>query len=329
MTQTALCIIAGLIMFAGTTASPGEQRPVWPPAPDQPRVEFLQEIRCADLQLKSGFFGKIKKVLGGKADDMQIAYPFDILVQGNSLYMTCQDLPALVKVDLKKRTYQLFGGGRNQLQSPIALCATGDTVFMTDSQSGSVYRMIDEKLEPFITEGLNRPTGIAVTGNSRQLYVVDTGDHTIKVFDLTGGFLRTIGRRAEQESGLNYPTFAVGAPGGDILVNDALNFHIKRFDGNDQLTEVIGREGDGPGAFARPKGVAVDSRGHVYVVDNLFDNIQVFDRQGRVLLVIGSGGQQPGEFWSPGGIDIANDTIYVADTFNNRIQVLHYLGGGQ
>jgi hypothetical protein len=45
--------------------------------------------------------------------------------------------------------------------------------------------------------------------------------------------------------------------------------------------------------------------------------------------VIGAAGQDAGQFWSPGGIDIVNDTIYVADTFNNRIQILHYLGGEQ
>ena len=67
--------------------------------------------------------------------------------------------------------------------------------------------------------------------------------------------------------------------------------------------------------------------GRFFVVDNLFVNIQVFDDTGRILLVIGSRGQDRGQFWSPAGIDIENDTIYIADTYNNRIQVLRYLGG--
>jgi DNA-binding beta-propeller fold protein YncE len=90
---------------------------------------------------------------------------------------------------------------------------------------------------------------------------------------------------------------------------------------------TIGREGDGPGTFARPKGVAVDARGNIYVVDGLFDNIQVFSPTGKLLLVIGSAGSGIGQFWSPAGISIDGDLIYIADTFNHRIQILRALGG--
>ena len=83
------------------------------------------------------------------------------------------------------------------------------------------------------------------------------------------------------------------------------------------------------GTFARPKGVAVDSEGNAWVVDALFDNVQVFDGEGRLLLVIGGPGQTAGEFWSPAGIATRGREIYIADTFNNRIQVLRYIGGDQ
>ena len=72
--------------------------------------------------------------------------------------------------------------------------------------------------------------------------------------------------------------------------------------------------------------MAVDDSGNIYVVDGLFDNIQVFDPDGRLLMVIGSRGAGAGEFWSPGGLCIDGDDVFIADTFNNRIQVLRYLG---
>jgi hypothetical protein len=59
------------------------------------------------------------------------------------------------------------------------------------------------------------------------------------------------------------------------------------------------------------------------------DNIQVFDSTGRLLLVIGGPGQQVGRFWSPSGVDIHDDLVYVADTYNDRIQVLRYLGDSE
>ena len=110
-------------------------------------------------------------------------------------------------------------------------------------------------------------------------------------------------------------------------VNDTLNFQIKRYDRSGQLLGSFGAEGDGPGTFARPKGVAVDADGNIWVVDALFDNVQIFDDQGRLLLVIGGPGQAEGEFWSPVGIAMQGDEVFIADTFNNRIQVLKYHGG--
>ena len=71
----------------------------------------------------------------------------------------------------------------------------------------------------------------------------------------------------------------------------------------------------------------MDSFGHVYVVDALFDNIQIFNPDGQLLMHFGAAGQQPGEFWLPGGVAIGrNNRIYVADTYNRRVQVFQYVG---
>jgi DNA-binding beta-propeller fold protein YncE len=43
---------------------------------------------------------------------------------------------------------------------------------------------------------------------------------------------------------------------------------------------------------------------------------------------VGGLGQDRGEFWLPAGIYIsADDTIYVADAYNRRVQVFRYVGG--
>jgi hypothetical protein len=64
------------------------------------------------------------------------------------------------------------------------------------------------------------------------------------------------------------------------------------------------------------------------VVDSLFHAIQIFDADGRFLLSLGGLGQERGEFRLPTGMFIgADDKIYVADSFNQRVQVLRYIGG--
>ena len=63
------------------------------------------------------------------------------------------------------------------------------------------------------------------------------------------------------------------------------------------------------------------------MVDGLFDNIQIFDRSGRLLLNWGEAGTEAGEFWLPNGIVISPENrIYVADTYNRRIQVFQFTG---
>jgi DNA-binding beta-propeller fold protein YncE len=64
------------------------------------------------------------------------------------------------------------------------------------------------------------------------------------------------------------------------------------------------------------------------VVDALFNAMQVFDDAGRLLTSVGALGRARGEFWLPVGIFITeDDTIYVADSYNQRVQVFRYIGG--
>ena len=57
-------------------------------------------------------------------------------------------------------------------------------------------------------------------------------------------------------------------------------------------------------------------------MDALFDAVQIFEPDGSYLVAFGEGGTQPGQFWLPGGIFIdAQDQIYVADAYNQRVQV--------
>lgn len=325
MSKLITILLVFLAVSAGTTEI---DRLVWPPQPDKARLEYVGEIKFDDLSPKSGFFGKIKRFLGGKTAQDLLSLPFDMVVMNKSIFLTCQNFQYLIEVDQADNSFRLHSDKKHPFAYPLALCSGGpDVVFISDSENGSVYRYQNGKLTLFIGDNLMRPTGLAASPERGRLYVVDTGEHDIKMFDFDGNFLGRFPDSGMTEARLHYPTFAWIGEGDDyLLVNDALNFRIARFDLDGNFVSAFGEEGDGPGTFSRPKGIATDSQGHIYVVDYLFDNLQIFNDQGQVLLAVGSRGQDRGQFWSPGGIDIVNDTIYIADTFNNRIQILHYLG---
>ena len=115
---------------------------------------------------------------------------------------------------------------------------------------------------------------------------------------------------------------------GDILlVNDTMNFRIQAFDLKGNHLFSIGKHGDGSGQIAQTKGVGIDSEGHIYLVDALSDRVQIFDAEGRFLMAFGKPGNRAGEFWLPAGLFLFEDRVYVADTYNGRIQVFQFMGG--
>ncbi len=85
--------------------------------------------------------------------------------------------------------------------------------------------------------------------------------------------------------------------------------------------------GSGPGQFSAPHGLAVLPDGTLFVADSNNHRIQKFDRNGKFDMAFGgySGANvtnpEPGTFNEPWGVAVGPDgSIYVADTWNHRIQ---------
>jgi len=92
---------------------------------------------------------------------------------------------------------------------------------------------------------------------------------------------------------------------------------------------VFGEPGSGPGQLMRPTGIKVGPDGFVYIADTGNHRIQKFTQAGQFVAVIGgySAAEEetgvPGGFREPWDVAVAPDgTIYVADTWNHRIQQL-------
>ncbi|MFC4306770.1 S-layer homology domain-containing protein [Cohnella boryungensis] len=86
------------------------------------------------------------------------------------------------------------------------------------------------------------------------------------------------------------------------------------------------------GAFSAPYGVAVDAIGNVYVADTDNHRIQKRDATTGEWTVLSINAGQPGtglgEFNRPHAVTVdAAGSLYVADTYNNRIQKLDMTGG--
>jgi DNA-binding beta-propeller fold protein YncE len=72
----------------------------------------------------------------------------------------------------------------------------------------------------------------------------------------------------------------------------------------------------------QPQGVAVDpDTGNVWVADTSFNRVVEFTDTGAFVLAFGRAGAGPGQFNKPTHIAVDGGLLYVADTWNDRVQV--------
>ena len=114
----------------------------------------------------------------------------------------------------------------------------------------------------------------------------------------------------------------VGEQGGRVIVLADSN------NNNGAYEMVANIVPPGEPGFVRPSGIAVGRDGRVLVSDSGANAVFVASEredgsEAWTVTRIGSGGSGPGQFDSPGGVAAGpNRTIWVADTGNNRVQVL-------
>jgi DNA-binding beta-propeller fold protein YncE len=189
------------------------------------------------------------------------------------------------------------------------------------------------EVENQITEGLVDPVGIALDTANRFLYVVDTQQDQVIVYDAdTLKLLRRIGTGGKNHYLTTPGDF--GAPqgvavdnDGNVYVTDTLNNRVEIFDADGNFISLFGKHGDGPGTFARPKGIAVDGDGHIWVADEMEDRLQVFNREGQLLTYIGTGhGELPGQFKALVGVAIdKQNRVFTTEQDPGRLQVFRYV----
>ncbi len=342
-------VVGGCASEPGVIFPPLADAPKWPAPPDQPRVVYVGELHT-DQDLKPGVnaFEALGAAIFGKKDAYSMLSPLAVCTDrasgGDRLFVADSNAQLVHVFDFKTRQYARWTPGKNQqpFAQPVSITwdAVGQRLLVSDSVAAAVL-MFDASGNYLghlggdaADKALQRPVGIVVdTGAAHRgrVLVADAKLHQVLVFSAEGKLESRIGSRGEAPGRFNFPTYLAIDANGLIYVSDSLNFRIQQFDNELHFVRQIGKKGDLPGYFAEPKGIATDSHGHLYTVDAQFENIQLYNRQGEVLMDFGEEGLKPGQFWLPVGIWIdpatgpgATNRIYVADSYNRRIQVFDY-----
>lgn len=165
------------------------------------------------------------------------------------------------------------------------------------------------------------PRGIAAAPNG-DIYVADSRNHRIQVFDREGAFKDSWGGQGNEPGQLNEPAGIALDSAGNLFVADLWNHRAQKFSSTGQFLAVLQPTA---GAFFGPRDLAVNPIDHsVFIADTGNKRVQVFSNTGRFMGEWGSQGTRSGKFEEPIGVAVGPDgRIYVADTGNKRIQIFN------
>lgn len=323
---------------------------MWPSPPSIARVKYttyyagekIDNSAPANTKKKANWMDRLAGAQPQSNEQKLKSFPFQLLGpygmavdSKGRLYVADQRVGAVFVFNTETRDVELIRNGYEAhfgLINGIAI-DDDDRVFVSD---GKMHRVLvlspKHEVVNQISEGLVDPVGIAIDTENRFLYVVDTQQDQVIVYDADSlKPLRRIGTTGKNHYLTTPGDF--GAPSnvavdkdGNVYVTDTMNNRVEIFDADGKFISQFGKHGDAPGYFARPKGIAVDGDGHIWVVDTVLDLLQVFNREGHLLTYLGGHGNYPGQFASVVGIAIdKQNRVFTSEQYPGRVQQFRYI----
>lgn len=217
-----------------------------------------------------------------QAGDRRLVSPVGVALdaEGN-LYVTDSSLAAVFKYSPGgKLLAELDGKGNLQSPAGIAMTSKGDKV-VADILANKVF--IFDKNDALkgelpgtdFTESFSKPTYVAVD-KLDNVYVTDTMNFTVRVFDATGKYLRSQGQIGDAPGMFARPKGVALDSDQNLYVLDSIFGNFQIFDQKGRLLLYVGQEGTGASELMLPSGIFIDRDDRIYVADTFNHRIQVF-----------------------------------------------------
>ena len=171
---------------------------------------------------------------------------------------------------------------------------------------------------------LSLPSDVAV--DKEQVYIVDSGNHRLVVFDHQGQFRFAVGTEGDKPGQFSGPVGIDVTAQGDVYIADSGNYRIQIFGRDGQYKKSFQVKSDGK--LVRPTDVLAGPDGkEIYITGNTNHKVMVFSPDGQLQREWGGSGLNPGEFRYPGTVALLQDNrLAVIDVLNTRVQVFDRSG---
>ena len=204
----------------------------------------------------------------------------------------------LYVVEQEKRGISVFDRGGKQVRfithpsverpTGIALDRRREKIYLADTGRSKseehTIRIFNRAGELVGTLGRGRgeepgqflfPTYLAVddTGN---LYVTDTLNSRVQVFDANGKYVKTLGQRGSAWGMFDKPKGVALDTFGNVYVADSGWSNVQIFNPKGQVLLFFGGRGPIPGMLKNPTAIAIDRSNRIYVADYLNHRVEVY-----------------------------------------------------
>ncbi|MDO8628865.1 MAG: hypothetical protein Q7R41_00080, partial [Phycisphaerales bacterium] len=243
--------------------------------------------------------------IGAKDSDVTVAgikNPTGIAVRSDgSLWVANVDKDGLILLTPEGGVAATIEAGVRGFKNPQGLAIDGaDNLYVADRGNHRVVKLSSDggaallQLGNFDGQGKPMPgsgpgefvnpwdVAVDLTGD---IYVADSGNRRIQVFDSSGTLLRQFGQDVLLSTS---EVRGIALTSEGLWVSDKELAVVHLFSRTGRLTKTISGADSAAGELSRTRGLASDRLGALYVIEPNRDRVQKFDAQGKGLLVFGS-----------------------------------------
>jgi sugar lactone lactonase YvrE len=191
-----------------------------------------------------------------------------------------------------------------------------------------IQKLVNNKAQPvfsrmiyggFGEDALNKPMDVSVI--DQFIYVTDTNNKRVQVFDLGGTPIFKFGKEGDKPGEFKFPYGITGDKQGQVYVSDLYNGCISVFDDKGNFLKYFGEKDAKEKVIEAPGTVRIFDD-QLYVTEIRKSKVLIFDLEGNLLKEIGEQGQKEGQFQAPNALTVdKDDNLYVVDTGNQRVQI--------
>ncbi len=232
------------------------------------------------------FDQKNKKVTYlGRNPQLRLFVPIGIAVDGKDRAWVADAIGQhVIAFDPEGNILTVLGKSEEMVNpTAVAVDDTRGRVYVVDSKRHAVLVYNPDSGELLHTLGkrgsgqgeFNFPTNLTLDREGR-LYVTDTINCRVQIFDADYKFLATFGAQGRRRGDFLKPKGVAVDAWGNIYVTDADFDNLQIFDQQKRLLMFLGSAGQAPGTFWLPAGIHIDRENRIYVADQNNRRIQIF-----------------------------------------------------